>query len=564
MKKICLLIILVFAITGLKAQSTRLSLIEEATNASCGPCASQNPGFDALLDQNRDIITAIKYHWYYPGTDPMNAQNPVENNGRVAYYGINGVPTAAIDGVIPDGSSFGYPGSPAGYTQAVLDQYSAVPSPFNIWISHRISADQDSIYIDMMIQATETVYGSLVAHMVVVEKHINFTSPPGTNGEKNFHDVMRKMVPDNNGTALPGAFMPGDYMIIQGAWKMQNIYNIAEVGVVGFVQDNGSKTVHQAANSTTDPLTPLYANEMNVAGVKGISETNCLGTLAPRVILRNQGSDVLTSTDIYYHINNEDVYTYHWTGNLAFMQSTEVQLPEFSFELQDQNNFYAISTDPNGIPDEYLRNDTLVQPFDRAMITPLTVKLMIRTDANPTQTTWEVLNSAGAVMYSGGPYSNGNTVYSSTFQLGDVECYKFMIYDTGGDGLVVPGFYALYYGNGTYIKNGTAYGYADSAYFEVNTQVGIPDREPELNVGIYPNPATTSVNVDFVLIDNQEVSINIYDLSGRNVMNNEPGTLSPGDHQIRIKTEGLEPGIYLIRAQIGQKTFNQKLTINHF
>lgn len=48
------------------SQTERLVLIEEATNASCGPCAGQNPGFDALLNQNRDKLTAIKYHWYFP------------------------------------------------------------------------------------------------------------------------------------------------------------------------------------------------------------------------------------------------------------------------------------------------------------------------------------------------------------------------------------------------------------------------------------------------------------------------------------------------------------------
>jgi len=51
--------LLFFSIIGLilnlNAQSQRMVLIEEATNASCGPCASQNPAFDILLNQNRDI-----------------------------------------------------------------------------------------------------------------------------------------------------------------------------------------------------------------------------------------------------------------------------------------------------------------------------------------------------------------------------------------------------------------------------------------------------------------------------------------------------------------------------
>jgi hypothetical protein len=555
-----LILLLIGSISLTRAQSTRMVLIEEATNASCGPCASQNPAFDALLNQNRDILTAIKYHWYFPGYDPMHNHNPEENNARVSYYGINGVPTAAIDGDIPDGPTFGYPGGPHGYTQALIDEYAAVPSPFNMWISHRISDDEDSIYIDMMIEATEAINGDLRAHMVVVEKHINFTSPPGTNGEKNFLDVMKKMIPDPEGTALP-SFQPGDYMILQGSWALANIYNINEVGVVGFIQNNSTKEVHQAANSTDEPLIPLYENEMSVAAVKNVSETNCLGSFAPTVILRNQGSDPLTSVDIYYHVNSETEYTYNWTGNLEFMETEEVTLSELNFELLDQNNFYAISVNPNGIPDEYPRNDSLVQPFDRAEITPLTVKLMLRTDNNPGQITWEVLNSDGEVQDSGGPYINANSMYQESFVLGDLECYIFKIYDSGNDGIILPGFYTLYHGSNTIIKTGTSFGSVDSVYFEVNTQVGISDPVSEVNIGIYPNPATTSVNLYFMTYENEDVSVGIYDLSGRLVKEDDRGMLRAGYQEVRVASEDINAGLYLVKTQIGLKTYTQKLTI---
>ena len=211
MKKVLLLLCFVTSlfITSY-SQTQRLILIEEATNASCGPCAAQNPAFDVLLDQNRDKLTAIKYHWYFPGYDPMYNHNTVENLARVAYYGINGVPTAMIDGVIENRSGFSYPGSPAGYNQTIINEYAAVPSSFEIDMYHRLSANQDSIYVTMRVRAAEDLSGSFKAHIVVVEKHINFATPPGTNGEKNFSDVMKKMLPDNQGTNLPVSWKSGD------------------------------------------------------------------------------------------------------------------------------------------------------------------------------------------------------------------------------------------------------------------------------------------------------------------------------------------------------------------
>jgi len=562
MKKFYILILLVVGLAFFsQAQSVRLVLIEEATNASCGPCASQNPAFDILLNQNRDKLTAIKYHWYFPGYDPMHNHNTVENNARVAYYGINGVPTACIDGDIPNGPTFGYPGGPHGYTQALIDEYAANPSPFNISLSHRISPDQDSIYIDMMIEATAAVSGNLVAQMVVVEKHIHFASPPGSNGEKDFLDVMKKMVPDQNGTPLPSSFQPGDYLILQGSWHLQNIYDMDELGVVGFIQNNSSKDVHQAGNSSTDPLTPLYNNEVNLTGISNISETNCLGAIEPKITIRNNGANPLTNVDIYYRINDETTYIYPWSGNLDFLESTEVMLPQTGFEILDENNFYTYSVNPNGSPDEYTKNDTLIQMFERAMITPLTVKLMMRTDANPQQNTWEILNSVGEVVYSGGPYANPATIYQETFQLEDVECYIFKIYDTGGDGLVIPGFYALYYGSNNYIKTGTTFGSIDSAYFEVNTQVGITEKEAETNVNIYPNPATSFINLYFFIGNNEKVSIAVYDLVGHQIKTEDPGLLSAGPQEIRIATDDIKPGLYLVQTTIGGKIFTGKLTV---
>jgi hypothetical protein len=562
MKKFYILILSVIGLVFMShAQSQRLVLIEEATNASCGPCASQNPAFDILLNQNRDKLTAIKYHWYFPGYDPMNQQNETENNGRVGYYGINGVPTATIDGDIPNGPTFSYPGGPHGYTQALIDEYYAHPSPFNIYMSHHFSADQDSIFVDMMIEATEAITANLVAQMVVVEKHIYFASPPGSNGEKTFLDVMKKMIPDQYGTPLPASFQPGEYLIIQGSWNLQNIYDMDEIGVVGFIQENSSKNVQQAGNSSTDPLTPLYDNEVDLLKISNITSTNCLGIVNPKITLRNNGADPITNLNINYRLNEETTYTFPWTGNLGFLESTEITLPQTNFEVLDTNYFYAFSVDPNGSPDEYTKNDTLIQVIPHSEITPLTIKFMMRTDVNPQENMWEIINSVGEVVKTGGPYPNPNTIYQESFELADVECYIFKIHDTGGDGLLIPGFYALYYGSNNYIVTGTTFGSLDSAYFEVNTQVGISEKADNTTMNIYPNPAKTFITINFFSTDNEKLSIALYDLSGRKIKSEEAGMLSAGMQDIRMSTADIEPGLYIVQIKLGAKTQTQKLTI---
>lgn len=553
--------ILFFCVIIAMGQTPRMVLIEEATNASCPPCASQNPAFDNLLNQNRDKLTAIKYHWYFPGYDPMHNHNVAENNARVAYYGINGVPTATIDGDIPNGPTFSYPGGPHGYTQALIDEYAAIPSPFLVWLSHRISDDDDSIYVDMMIQATETVSGNLVAHMVIVEKEIHFATAPGSNGEKDFLDVMKKMIPNQAGTALPGNFTPGDYMILQGSWNLQNIYDMSQLGVVGFIQNNVNKDVHQAGNSTADPLTPLYDNEANVTEVTHFSATNCLGTVAPKLVLRNNGANPITQAEIHYRVNNESINVFSWTGNLGFLDSEEISLPQIGFEIQEVNQLYVYSVNPNGLPDEYPKNDTIIRVFERAEITPVTVKLTLRTDNNPQETTWEILDSENQVVASGGPYSAPSTIYQEVITLDDLECYLFKIYDAGGDGLTIPGFYAFYHGTNSYIITGTTFGSVDSAYFEVNTTIGIDESRPMDDLSLYPNPAASSFTVAFFMDRKKDVTITMNDLAGRAIMARKFPGAGPGRQAFHLPFDGLLPGVYLVGIETGMDKKIVKLNI---
>jgi len=464
------LITIVFLLTAMSifsySQTERLVLIEEATNASCGPCASQNPGFDALLNQNRDKLTAIKYHWYFPGYDPMHNHNVMENNARVSYYGINGVPTAAIDGVIPSVS--GYPGSPGGYTQALINQYAAIESSFEIDMNHYFSPNEDSIYVTMRVRAMEDVSGIIVAQIVVVEKEIHFTNPPGSNGEKDFYDVMKKMLPDHLGTKIPETMEAGDYIILKEAWKLANIYDFDQIGVVGFLQKSTNKSIQQAANSSTDPIVPFYSLDASITAIGNMTEKNCMGFINPIVTINNYGADEITSLNINYVINDEEVQTFNWTGNLAFLESQDVLLPEYSFYVEDENDLVVFLSDPNSSTDEFPRNDTLTRIFAKALLAPEEIQLMIRLDDNPEEITWEITDDEGGIVFSGGPYSTGGAIINESFLFENSGCYVFSIYDEGGDGFVPPGFFALFYGANVVILSGTAFGEISYEQFSID------------------------------------------------------------------------------------------------
>src|SRR4051812_9340455 len=186
MKKLFTLTYLIILMMGYSsyAQSTRLVLAEEFTQASCPPCASQNPTFNALLKANATKVVAIKYQTSWPGTDPMNSHTQSMVGPRVTYYSVSGVPHACMDGTPQTGGS--YTGAPANWTGAKLNSRAAIQSPYTITVSHSVDVINDSIHISGNIECTQVVSGTLVLHVAVVERDIEFCSAPGTNGEKIF------------------------------------------------------------------------------------------------------------------------------------------------------------------------------------------------------------------------------------------------------------------------------------------------------------------------------------------------------------------------------------------
>ena len=252
MKKLYTILALSSLVTIAVAQSQRLVLVEEFTQASCGPCGAANPQFNLLLNANTSKAVALKYQVSWPGVDPMNTQYAAVS-GRVNYYTVTGVPYALMDAVPTTGSS--YVGYPNNMGQVDIDNEYAVPSPFDLTVQHTLSTNLDSVFITVHVTATQaytTGLNHLRLQTVLIEKLIHFASAPGSNGETNFENVVRKMIPTTGGTALPSNWTVGHDTTLTFAVPVPTyIYDINELAVVCFIQDNTTKDVQQAGFSSS-------------------------------------------------------------------------------------------------------------------------------------------------------------------------------------------------------------------------------------------------------------------------------------------------------------------------
>ncbi|MDX1911636.1 MAG: Omp28-related outer membrane protein [Saprospiraceae bacterium] len=314
MKKLSILFLALMCAAVVSAQHKRRVLIEEFTNASCPPCAAQNPAFNAVVAANMQYLTPIKYQTNWPGFDPMNVQTQAEVQPRVNYYGVTGVPNGRQNGtleVFPMTS----------YTATMIQNAYNTLTPVTISISHALSAQADSVYVNVSVTSDAALTGNLRLRTLIVEEEIIFDAPPGSNGEQDFYQIMRKMLPDATGTAT-GSFTAGETKTYTFAWKLNHFYDLNQMSAAAFLQNDDTREVYQSERS--EPLGLDLHDDGVIINSDDIFV--CVPGFSPSVTMTNGGSEALTSALIRYREGANAWNEINWTGNLAPGESTQIEL----------------------------------------------------------------------------------------------------------------------------------------------------------------------------------------------------------------------------------------------
>lgn len=326
----------------------RLVLVEHFTQASCGPCAPQNSALKTLLDANNTKVVALKYQTSWPGVDPMNAANPTEAAARVQYYNVTGVPNSVMDGSGP-----GSPGTIV--TTATINNRYNTAAPLNMSASHQWTPGYDSIQIGVFVAnaGTATVAsgaaGSLKLHVAVIEEEVNYPTAPGSNGETNFYQVMRKMVPDASGTTMADSWTTGQtQMFVFKVAAPSYLANLNKVSVVAFIQDNSGKSVLNAARTSAQIIAGLP--DIGINAFSAATPGLCNGTTTPMVTIKNEGSLAITSASVAYAINGGTPVSQNWTGSLSAGATAVVTFPQVTLSA-GTNSLVALVSSPNGTGD---------------------------------------------------------------------------------------------------------------------------------------------------------------------------------------------------------------------
>jgi len=282
----------------------------------------------------------------------------------------------------------------------------------------------------------------------------------------------------------------------------------------------------------------------------------------PVVTIQNYGSSNLTSANVSVTLNGTTVSTGTYSGNLAPYATATVN--SSAFTASTAGALVAnVTTSGDASATNGSVNATLnVAPIGTA--TNATVK--VSTDAYGSELTWNIKNSAGTTVASGGPYADQTSAGSFpqadvNFTLVSNECYTINLIDSYGDGFdsgYGDGSFRVQVG-GTDLVVFPAWDTEDATKKMATGALGINDASELISMSVFPNPASTNVTVSFEG-KGGEYKVAITDLVGRTVAS-ELVANATGSTEVSLSTSDLKAGNYLVTITNGSTTYTQNLMV---
>lgn len=365
--------------------------------------------------------------------------------------------------------------------------------------------------------------------------------------------------------ADPGNDMIENYMDYTPDACM-NIFTLNQKTRIRTVMNNSPRRVQLKTSIAEQPIA-LFPVDAEIKVERGCNNLAACPTTSVTPTLKltiyNRGTSVLTSATVSYSVNGGSAQTYNWTGNLAQDKFSTFSVPVTA--STPSGNVTASIVNANGGTDQRTTNNsatgTFINPALDTAFNTATVNFKLQLDYWGTETTWTLKNSAGATLYSGGPYTNSTspTLINQTWTLNNNDCYIFKINDTEGDGLsfeypslgLVPGYYELRTSTNQLICQGSLFGETESRAFSLSSLLSTNEAVKD-NFAIYPNPANDVLNITKV---SDKAKFEIYNAVGQLV---KAGNIS--NNQVRVAE--LVKGAYIITIKDGKNSESIKFIKN--
>jgi hypothetical protein len=577
----------------------RTVIVERYTSSTCGPCASNNPTMDAFLtSQDVEKIQGISY-----------LSNVADNEARRNYYGVNSIPQAFMDGSTPIAPPYN-----SGTLTSYMNTRLGILSPITLIVTETIT---DSLKVKVIVFCEQPMSNPIVTlHIAAVEKYKQFPSPPGTNGETTFRDIMRKLLTGTNG--MPLTLYPGTTYVIEKSVYIDPSWQSNQMHALVYVQASDKEVLNagtnisnfsllpnpayysvqqgQSQNGTYKIKVPVIApgfnspvsltaavepvtSGINVTFPSGstisnfpdsvtmqVTSTNSVPTGAYKIVVTGtSGTGKVHKTTVSYLVGKNYISTNSNRPTLQYkIDNVVYNSPQFfTWDLNSQHTISAVS------PQAFGNSRYVFQSWNIGGDTNQTVTLtpsLTNITANY-KLQYKLVTS---IVPAGIPatVTGGNQFYDSasttTFSITPLQVqynnktYYFQNWQGFGVG--------SYTGNNPSPQVTMSNILIENAVWDTIAPIGVINNQQEIPVVYslnqnYPNPFNPSTNIKYGLPHDGQVSLTVYDVLGNEIAVLVNGYKRAGYYEESFNASNLASGIYFYKITSGDFTDIKKMIL---
>lgn len=181
----------------------RKVLAEEFSSSTCPPCKSWNDNVynAAHVNYNKSGGNTLIVKYQVPIPVAGDPSHNGDGDARRAYYQVNSAPSMLINGGLLEYQGGTWAAAAAEYTQFESDGL-AEPAfvTINATADFTTTATTGDVAVSVDVSPNIDMTSGYALQIAVLQKDYVFNG--ATNGDFNYHHVMRKMLPNSNGTTL--------------------------------------------------------------------------------------------------------------------------------------------------------------------------------------------------------------------------------------------------------------------------------------------------------------------------------------------------------------------------
>lgn len=555
--------------------ANRNVILEEFTGRGCGYCTDGHRIANQIMAANPGRVWAINIH--AGGYAQTSYPNMITNDGNTIHGGfsISGYPTGVVNRTTAAGIDRGQWN---GQANTQLNQ----AAECNVAGIARINPEtrMATITVEVYYTGNSSVSENYLTVAMLQDSILGSQSDYGNynptqwlNGQYVHMHILRDVItpsawgeaisPTTAGTLITKTY---EYPIPEVIGSPNGVDVVIDhifflAWVSERTQGTATRPILTACELDKTTLTdePIYPT---MGAVTQVVAAACTMEKDFNFSVANIGTETLTSLKFNAEVADMS-YEFEWAGEIPSGENSKM---EFSMNIPYGSYVGTLNiTEANGQPFEsstiFMAESQEWAEVD-AEGDETDIKVYIVQDQFGEQITWDIINSAGDVVASGGPYQHLIGSGSTQVNVANVngiatnECYLFRIYDSNGNGICCNygnGYYYLKDAQGNrFIEGEGDYGEGTTNLFSIHKHGDAVNETMSSNFNIYPNPANSKIYVDGENVG----AVEVYNSLGQKVATVE------GTEHTSVDVTSFENGVYVVRVINNEGAVTtQKVTI---